>query len=392
MKKYNFDEIIERKDTGSVKVEMAEKLFGTTELLPMWVADMDFRTPDFIVDAVRQRSEHEIYGYTLRPKELNESIKNWVRKRHGWQIETDWISFSPGVVPALAMCVLAYTRPGDKIVLQSPVYHPFFSTIQNNGRQLINNTLELDKGQYVMDLKHLESQIDKRTKMLFLCNPHNPVGRVWSADELAQLAEICLKYDLLVISDEIHSDLVFSPHKHTPLASLSPEIARQTITCIAPSKTFNAAGLSSSALIIPDELWRHDYENVLDNLHLYMGNLFGGVGMAAAYRYGENWLDQLLAYLKSNLNLIEEFVNQHLAPVRLIRPQGTYLAWLDFRELGLSPGKLQEFLVKKAKVGFNNGITFGQGGEGFMRMNFASPRDVVQEALNRIHKALKNRP
>ncbi len=386
--KYNFDEQIDRSNTNAVKYDFRDKVFGTKEVLPMWVADMDFKTPDVIVQAVQERAKHEIYGYTGRTDSFAQSVTSWVKQRHGWSIDSNWISFSPGVVPALAMAVLAFTQPGDKIIAQTPVYFPFFNTIADNGRQLVINPLRIVNERYEMDWDDLEKKIDSRTSMLFLCSPHNPTGRVWSKEELQRLGEICVKNDILIVADEIHSDLILKPNKHTPIASISEEIAQQTITTIAPSKTFNIAGLASSVLIIPNKKLQTKYENMLNNLHLGMGNLFGIIALEAAYSHGAAWLDQMLDYLTENVDYVANYLEEHLPMVKLIKPEGTYLLWLDFRELKLSNEELRKLMIEKGKLGFNDGIIFGKGGKGFQRMNVACPKSTVIEGMQRLHKAL----
>jgi cysteine-S-conjugate beta-lyase len=387
--KYNFDEIIPRENTNSVKYDYRKGYFGTEDVIPLWVADMDFRTPDFIINTIKNRANHEIFGYSLKPDSFYDSVIHWVKKRHNWNIKKDWISFSPGVVPALAMCVLTFSNPGDKVILQSPVYHPFFSTIKNNGRQILNNPLKFENGYYTMDFEDLEKKIDSQARMLLLSSPHNPVGRVWNKKELEQLGNICVKHNLIIIADEIHSDLILKKYSHTPLASITEEIAKLTITAIAPSKTFNVAGLSSSALIIPNKDLIIKFNRTLDNLHVGMGNIFGIAGMEAAYTNGEEWLEQLLDYLQDNYNFVKEFIHQRIPKIKVIPLEGTYLLWLDFRECGIEQLKVREFLISKAKVGFNDGASFGYGGSGFQRMNIASPRKILEEALLRIESAFK---
>ncbi|RKD29141.1 MalY/PatB family protein [Thermohalobacter berrensis] len=385
---YNFDQIIERKNTNSAKWDGLKDVFGKDDVLPMWVADMDFRCPQPIVDAIVKRAEHGIYGYPKRPVSYYESIIYWMKKRHNWDIKEEWISFSPGVVPALNMLIMALTNPGDKVVVQSPVYFPFFSAVKNNNRVLVNNELKLQNGNYVMDFERLEKQIDSKTKMLILCSPHNPVGRVWSREELKRLGEICLKNNIIIVSDEIHSDIVYSGYKHTPIASISEELAKNTITCIAPSKTFNVAGLYTSVVIIPNKKLKDKYKNILERIHIGMGNIFGIEALEAGYRYGEEWLENLLKYLEGNIEYSINFINKRIPKIKAIRPEGTYLLWLDYRELKLSNKELKNLMVDKAKVGLSDGAMFGSGGEGFQRMNIGCPREIIKEGLERIEKAI----
>jgi cystathionine beta-lyase len=384
---YNFDELLERKGTNSLKHDMLNTVFGTTDVLPMWVADMDFKTPSFIVEAIKDRVNHEIYGYTVKGKSFYKSIINWIYKHHQWEIKPDWISFSPGVVPALAMIVNAFTKPGDKIIVQSPVYYPFFATVLDNGRQLINNELCFNNGKYTMDFENLEKQIDSRTKMIIFCSPHNPVGRVWQKKELEKLCEICLKYNILMVSDEIHSDLVFKGFKHTPFASISKEAAQISISTFAPSKTFNLAGLSTSYLVIPNQKLKTIYDNYLFDLHLKSGNIFGDIALEAAYNHGHQWLEEVIEYLTKNLEMVREFAKKHHDKLDLIEPEATYLLWLNFKKLNLADSELKDYMIRKAKLGMNPGTQFGSGGSGFMRMNIACPKSIVKQALNQLENA-----
>jgi cystathionine beta-lyase len=388
MKHYNFDEIIAREQTNCVKYDLRKMFFGTENVLPMWVADMDFRTPDFIIDAIKSRLGHEILGYSIRGEAFNESIAGWMKKRHDWEIQKDWISFSPGVVPALNMLVLAFTKPGDKIVVQPPVYFPFFMAIENNGRQKVENPLKLKNGRLCMDFEDLKIKA-KGAKLILISHPHNPGGSVWTKEELTELAQICLENNVLMVSDEIHSDLLFEGFKHVPLASLSDEIAMQTITCNAPSKTFNLAGLATSYLIIPNKELLDRYNKILnDELHINMGNLFGPIALNSAYQHGEEWLAQLLEYVWENVCFVDDFLKWHIPQIKAIIPESTYMIWLDCRQLRLTGDELKDFFINDAKVGFNDGRVFGTGGEGFMRMNVACPGPMVKKALGQIKGAV----
>jgi cystathionine beta-lyase len=385
---YNFDKIVDRKNTSSVKFDLRDKIFKREDVIPMWVADMDFRTPPFIMDALRKRLEHEILGYTYISPSIFESIVNWVRLRHNWEIHPHWISFSPGIVPAINLLILAFTNPGDKVIVQTPVYFPFFSAVENHGRELVFNPLIYSNGKYEMDLVGLESKMDDTTKMLILCNPHNPTGNVWPADVLRRIGEMCLAKNVLLISDEIHSDLIYKGHRHIPTAAISKEIASNTITCMAPSKTFNLAGLSTSFLVIPDEKLRVTYEKKLDQIHVGAGNIFGFVAMEAAYTHGSEWLDQLMEYLEGNVLFLEEFIQRHIPRIRVIRPEATYMVWLDCTQLKMPPSGLKEFMINKAGLGLSDGPLFGKQGEGFQRINIGCPRSVLQEALLRLQAAI----
>lgn len=386
---YNFDEIINREGTGSLKYDIRKQKFSKEDVIPMWVADMDFRTPDFIVDALKQCAEKDIFGYFLFPDSYYKSIINWVKRHHQWEIQKDWISYCPGVVPALSLAVLAYTQPGDKIIVQPPVYHPFFFVIKDNKRQVVENPLLFRNGRYYMDFNDLEPKL-KDAKMLFLSNPHNPGGMVWKKEELMQLAELCLKYNVLLISDEIHADLVFKPHKFIPVASLSSEIANNTVSFIAPSKTFNMAGLSSSSVIISNKSLKAKFDEILHTIHVGLGNSFGIAATEAAYNHGDTWLNELLEYISANMDFVENYLKKYIPQIKMIRPEGTYLIWLDCRDLNLSDDELNRFFIEKANLGLNEGHTFGTGGNGFMRMNVACPRAVVEKALKNIENAINN--
>lgn len=385
---YNFDEVVNRENTASFKYDMRESIFKNPDVIPLWVADMDFRTPPFILDALRRRMEHEILGYTYMPASFSRSAAEWIYKQHGWEIDPAWICFSPGVVPALNLLVLEFTRPGDKVIVQPPVYFPFYSSILNHKRILFNNPLQYEARKYTMDFSNLESKIDHKTKIFFLCSPHNPTGNVWSKDVLEKLATICLKNNIILVSDEIHADLVFRPYRHIPTGSISDEIAAHTITCMSPSKTFNLAGLSTAFLIIPDESLRTRYNTILDRIHVGAGNIFGFVALEAAYQYGELWLSQLLDYLKGNLNLLSEFIHKHIPEIQVIQPQATYLAWLNFMGLGLNQQDLNSLLIHQAGLGMSDGLLFGEEGRGFQRINIGCPRKILYEALLKLQRAV----
>lgn len=385
---WNFDEPVAREGTDCIKYDLREEIFGIKDVIPMWVADMDFNTPDFIIKALKNRLNHEIFGYSLRPEEYYKSIISWLTRKHSWLIEKEWISFSPGVVPALNFSTLAFTRPGDGIIVQPPVYFPFFSAVESHGRKLIYNPLRENKGRWEMDFENLESSIDADTKMIIISNPHNPVGRVWSPEELNRLAAICLKNNLLILSDEIHCDLVLPDYTHTPMASLSEEIAEKTVTFIAPSKTFNLAGLSTSSVIISNPALKKSFSRVIENQHVTNGNIFGTIASIAAYSQGYEWLNALLGYIDNNISFVEDYCNQMIPEILPVRSEATYMIWLDCRKLAMTGKELQEFFVKKAGVGMNEGSTFGPGGEGFMRMNVASSHRIVKKAMEQIEKAV----
>ena len=387
MKKYNFDEIVPRVGTNCIKYDAREWFFKTNEVLPLWVADLDFRTPDFIVDAIKKRVEHEIFGYTFRSDSYYNAIIGWMKRRHDWEIQKEWISFSPGVVAGLTFAIETFSKPGDGVVVQPPVYFPFFDCVKGTKRKMIENPLKIENGRYTFDLDDLKSKIDKNTKLLLLCNPQNPGGMVYTKEELIALTDICLENKIMVISDEIHSDLIFQGNKHIPLASISDEVAKNCLISMAPSKTFNVAGFSSSLVIIPNKANFVRYERAIGVGHLYMGNIFGSVATEAAYTHGDEWLDQMLDYLWGNYMFLEAFFKEELPRVKVMKPEATYLIWLDFRDYGMKNDELIKFTIDNAKVGLNDGGRFGTGGDGWLRINIGCPRSVLAEALERLGKA-----
>jgi cystathionine beta-lyase len=385
---YSFDQIIPREGTHAYKLDLREKVFGNPDVLPLWVADMDFAAPPQVMNAIQQRAMHGIYGYTVRGDWFQQAIVGWMQRRHQWTVNPAWVEYAPGVVPSMVMAVLAYTQPGDQVVIQTPVYPPFYSVVRDNGRELITNPLLETSEGYVMDFDLLEQQLaNPNAKMFFLCHPHNPVGRVWRRDELERLANLCLQYDVLMVSDEIHSDLILFGNHHIPLASLSAEVANRTITLNAASKTFNIAGFSTSYVVIPNAELMAQYRKVLTGLHLYTGHVFSGISLEAAYTHGEPWLNDLLLYLESNIAMVQDFLAKRLPEVTFHQPQATFLLWLDFRAWKMSQHELKHTIIHKANVGLNDGVSFGNEGQGFMRLNVGSPRALVLEGLERIAKA-----
>ena len=384
----NFDEPVNRVHTNSVKYDLRKEIFGEPDVIPMWVADMDFRTPDFIISALKKRLNHEICGYSFRPPEYYKSIIDWIRERYSWQVEKEWICFSPGVVPALNFCTLAFTKPGDNIIVQPPVYFPFFSAVEAHGRNLVYNRLMESEEKWEMDFDSLIAAIDTRTTMIIISNPHNPVGRVWTKEELSVLTDICLQKNIIILSDEIHSDLVLPGYLHIPVASISEEIAARTVTLMAPSKSFNLAGLSTSSVIISNPDLRKSFRTITESLHLGNGNLFGTIASIEAYRNGHRWLQDLLNYINSNIDFTENYLRQMIPEIVPVHPEATYMIWLDCRKFGMTGKELQKFFVTKAGIGMNEGSTFGPGGEGFMRMNVATPISIVRKAMEQIEKAV----
>ena len=392
MKRYNFDEIIERRGTNCVKYDLLEKYFGNADALPLWVADTDFRVPDFIMEALRSRMEHEILAYTFRPDSYYSAVINWMEQRHGWKIEREMISSSPGVVSGVTMLIMALSKPGDKVIIQPPVYFPFFSIVKGCDRKIVENPLVIKDSRYYFDFENLQKNIDPQTKLLILCNPHNPGGMVWKPEELKELGRICTENGIIIISDEIHSDLVFKGYRHTPLPMVSEALALNSAVCMAPSKTFNIAGLSSALVIIPDKKIRSKYEKVVHSLHIDGGNIFGNIAAEAAYQQGGEWLLQLMDYLEGNYRYLENFMHEKLPLVKVMKPEATFLVWLDLRAYGISEEEMANILLYKAGVALNPGSTFGTGGEGCFRLNIGCSRSLLTEGLNKILKALSGIP
>ena len=387
---YDFDRVIDRERTCSLKYDLCPVELGLYDVIPMWVADMDFEVAPAIVEAVRKRAGHPVYGYPRIPDSYWEAIRHWLRTRHGWEVPREWLSKSPGIVTALNLCVQAFTRPGDGVVIQTPVYHPFYSAVENNGRRIVGNPLRFESGRWTMDLENLAAAIDDRTRMLILCSPHNPVGRVWTRDELAKLGAICVEHDLVVVSDEIHGDLVFGGRRHLPTATVSPELAERTITCLSPSKTFNIPGLFTSVVLSSSSRLLGLFDKQAERCGLTMGNVFGIAALEAAYARGAEWLDRLLPYLEKNMDYAEKAFAARIPLIRFLKPEGTYLALLDCRALGMPQKALDDFFLKKAGVLFDEGPHFGEALAGFERMNLACPRSVLEKAIGRIERAVSS--
>lgn len=386
----DFDRTIDRSGTHCVKHDGRAAFFGTEDVLPLWVADMDFAAPEAVTRALRERAAHPVYGYTFFPDSLFEALIGWFGRRHLWAIERESILMVPGVVPSLHAAVQAFTRPGEGVIVQPPVYYPFFSAVTGSGRELVLNPLREDGGRYTMDFAHLEQCAAAGARLLLLCSPHNPVGRVWSGGELDELLLIARRHRLAILSDEIHADLVYPGHRHIPLATRARG-GDAVITAVAPSKTFNIPGLGLSSLIAPDPTHRAALKQVFDRLALGHSNPFSIAAFEAAYRGGAAWLDQLLPYLRATRDAVADFLATQLPAIRLATPEGTYLLWLDCRGLRMGDAELREFLVKRARVGLNPGVSYGAAGSGFMRLNIGSPRYVIDEALTRIAGALAAR-
>lgn len=389
--KYDFNRIPDWKGAHSVKWGRRKSFFGKEDVLPLWIADLDFETARPIAESLEERASHPDYGYTGRPPAFYEAIVNWMRQQHDWPIKKQWIKATPRISPALSLAVRAFSHPGEKVIVQPPVYHPFYEIIETNGRQLVFNHLKLEEGCYQMDFDALASQLqDPSASIFLLCHPHNPVGRVWTRKELTKLGNLCIKHDVLVIADEIHADVVYEGYKHTPFASISDEFAQNSVTCNSPSKTFNLSGLNIGYVIIPDERKRKRFYQMVQKSGLHMLNLFGIEALIAAYTQGREWYEQLIDYLGKNREFLLHFVKENLPGVQLHPPEGTFLGWLNFKKLGLEPTDLREFLVQKAGVGLVDGRKFNPGGDGFQRLNFGCPRKLLKKALRNIKKAVEN--
>ena len=388
---YDFETRIERRGTACEKWDGMEKEFGYPGLLPMWVADMDFAAPPEVVDALVARARHGVYGYTMYAEPARRAVQDWLAMRQGWPVEADWIRFSPGVVPGLVFVVKTFTRPGDGILIQPPVYYPFAQLIERNGRRVVQNPLVLEGGRYRMDLDDLRAKARAGARVLILCSPHNPVGRVWTPDELRALARVCVEEGVLVVADEVHGDLTYPGVRHTPYASLGVEAAERSITFTAPSKTFNLAALQTAVVIIPEGELRRRYDAFIDEVFMIFANAFGLAALEAAYGHGAPWLDELRQYLAGNLALLEEYLAREIPEIEVVRPEGTYLVWLDCRRLGMEADELATFMRAEARVALDDGHIFGTGGAGYERINIACPRSMLAEALERIAAAVRRR-
>lgn len=385
---YDFDQIIDRSNTNSLKYDFAVERGMPEDLLPLWVADMDFKTPPEVVDALVKSSEHGIFGYSDVKGDYFATLQAWFGSRLGWSIEPDWLVKTPGVVFAIAQIVRALTQPGDAVIIQQPVYYPFSSIVKGNSRQLVINELLYQDGTYQIDFVNFEAQIvANQVKLFILCSPHNPVGRVWTRAELIQLGEICLKHGVLIVSDEIHCDFVYPGHKHKVFANLRPDFLARTITCTAPSKTFNLAGLQVSNVLVADPALRRELVAEIHRSGYSQLNTQGLIACQAAYTHGAPWLDELLVYLQGNVDLLRQFLAERLPTVKLVEPQGTYLAWLDFSATGLTEADRRERIVQRAKLWLDEGAMFGVGGEQFERINLACPRAVLAKALEQLAAA-----
>lgn len=387
---WNFDEIIDRRGSGCVKYEGLQKLFGRTDLLPLWVADMDFATPPFIIEAMKKRLEHPVFGYTVVPPDYWKVVSRWIEEHHQWKVEEQWMRFIPGIVKGIGLVVNVFTQPGDKVIVMPPVYHPFFLTPRGNKRQVVWNPLiRHDDGSYSIDFEQLALICDEHCKLLILCNPHNPAGIEWDRATLIRLAEFCQQHHLIVISDEIHCDMALFGHKHIPFASVSEQARDISITFQAPSKTFNMAGIVSSYAVIPNEDLRKTFFGWLDANEISSPDIFAPIATMAAYQQGEAWRKELVKYIEGNVMFTENFCREHIPAVRPLRPQASFLVWLNCRDLNLSHDELVDLFVNKAHLALNDGKMFGPGGDGFMRLNVGCPRAELEQALTQLYAAVR---
>ncbi len=387
MWQYDFDTVYDRRGTGCFKTDALEMLYGKGELLPLWVADMDFAVAPEIQEAMEERLKHPIFGYNLRLPPYYEAVIHWVEKRYGWQIKKEWIINTPGIVTAVNIAVLTQTSPGDGVLVQTPVYDPFFESAQGNGRRLVTSPLVLKDGRYGIDFDDFEQKL-KQCKLFILCSPHNPVGRVWTRDELLQMGRLCARHKVRVVADEIHADLVYSGYQHIPFGALE-DFSGFTLACYSPSKSFNLAGLSNSAIVIPDPEVRQAFNDYVQTMHLFIGNTFGIVALEAAYTKGEAWLEALLEYLETSRDALYKFMQAEFPRLNMIRPEGTFLSWIDCRGLGLNDDELLQRLVRKGGLAVSPGRIYGQEGSGFIRLNFACPRAILEKTGLGLLKAFK---
>lgn len=389
MGKYDFDKIVDRRGTGALKLDVLKERYGRADLTPLWVADMDFETPSFITDALKQRLEHSLFGYTVEPDDYRPAIIDWIRDHHGWEVRPEWLSYIPGIVKGIGMVVNVFVKPDEKVIIQPPVYHPFRLTPQGNGREVVYNPLiENPDGTYSMDFDNLEKVADPSCRLLILSNPHNPGGIVWDRETLEKLARFCSSRGIIVISDEIHCDMALYGHKHIPFASVSQEAASCSITFSAPTKTFNIAGIVSSWCVVPDEKLRTRFFSWLKANELDEPNMFAPIATVAALRNGEEWRREMLRYIEGNIDFVINWCAERIPQIKPLRPQASYLVWLDCRGLGLSHDDLIDLFVNKARLALNDGAMFGPGGDGFMRLNVASPRKLLEQALLQLEDAV----
>ena len=388
--KYDFDKIIDRHCTGALAVDVLNERYGRADLTPMWVADMNFETPEFITEALRRRLDHSLYGYTNIPAEFWPTVTKWIADHHQWNVSSEWMRFIPGIVKGIGFVINVFCKPDEKVIIQPPVYHPFRLTPQGNKREVVMNPLIMNEdGSYSMDFDGLAKVADEKCRVLILANPHNPAGIVWNVDTLSRLADFCSERGIIVISDEIHCDMAHPGHKHHPFASVSERAANCSITFGAPSKTFNIAGIVSSYCVVPNEKLRRPFFEWLDANELSEPTIFSPIATIAAFKYGEEWRRQMLEYVEANIDFVDNFLQTRIPQIKALRPQASFLIWLNCRALNLDHDALVRLFVDGARLALNDGEMFGQEGRGFMRMNIASPRAVLQDALERVEKAVK---
>ena len=389
--KYDFDKIIDRSGTNALKYSVLKERYGRDDLIPLWVADLDFETPDFITDALRKRLEHSLFGYTATPDELWNTIARWIEDHHGWKVNKEWITFIPGVMKGVGSVVNVFVKPDEKVIIQPPVYFPFRLTPQGNEHEVVFNPLKrVEGGSYEIDFENLAAVADDKCRLLILSNPHNPAGICWSRETLARLADFCYERNIIVISDEIHCDLTLFGNRHIPFASVSDKAAQISITFGAPSKTFNTAGIVNSYTIVPNDTLRRRFFKWLEANEFNEPPIFSTIAIIAAFQKGEEWRRQLISYIEDNVRFVQDYFKEHIPSIKPLRPQATFLVWLDCRELGLDHNGLIDLFVNKARLALNDGETFGPGGEGFMRLNVGAPRAILEAALERLAVAVED--
>lgn len=386
--KYDFDTVVDRSKNNAAKYDERIKKFGTDKVIPLWIADMDFKSPQPVIDTLTARAQEGIWGYTSRPASYFEAICNWQQRRHGWTIDRSLVSWSLGVVPALSMLVKLFTPEGSKVLIQTPVYGEFYDVSEAWNRTVVENRLVEKDGKWTVDWEDFEAKLPQ-VSMFLLCSPHNPLGIVWTREELTRMTDLCRKYGVLMVSDEIHSDLVFHGKTHIPTASLSEQVAGEVISCISGTKTFNLAGLQASTTVFPNMRMKELYDKAWMNMDIHRNNAFSLTAMEAAFNEGEEWLDQLLEYIDGNFNFIRDYCAAHIPQIKPNLPDATYLVWLDCRELGMSNEALRRFMIEKAGLGLNEGWSFGRSLNGFMRLNAACSRKVLEQAMKQLEKAVK---
>ena len=387
--KYDFDKIIDRSGTNAIKYSVLKERYGRDDLLPLWVADLDFETPDFITEAIRQRLDHSLYGYTVVPDELWSTVAKWIEDHHTWKVRREWLTYIPGVMKGIGAVVNVFTKEDEKVIIQPPVYYPFRTTPQGNGRKVVFNPLKrVQGGSYEIDFENLSQVADDKCRVLLLSNPHNPAGICWNKETLVRLADFCYERNIIVVSDEIHCDLTLFGNRHIPFATVSDKAARISITFGAPSKTFNTAGIVNSYAIVPDDSLRRKFYTWLDANELSEPHLFAPIAMIAAFQKGEEWRRQLVSYIEENIRFVEDYLERNIPQIKPLRPQATFLVWLDCCSLGLDHKRLVDLFVNKAHLALNDGEMFGMGGEGFMRLNVGTPRALLCKALDQLSKAV----